>query len=143
MCRTVCAKYMRLALLWEAHVVQTQNVLCKKHCLLLLLHGFVPLNEAPPPLGRRTYPQVGYTLGACSSYSFYFIMENDHRFEGTEKNLEVLFRRKPSHARCNTNLCSITQQEWDGILQLAGCQILKRSSNDKFDAYVLSESSLF
>ena len=70
-------------------------------------------------------------------------------FEGTEKNLEVLFRRisswkdAPPSNSVRKSLRDIPVTTWNEILALAGCQILTSSSNQYFDAYVLSESSLF
>ena len=40
-------------------------------------------------------------------------------------------------------LRNVTHEEWNELLVSAACTILDRRSNDFFDAYLLSESSLF
>eukprot|EP01097_Dermamoeba_algensis_P002998 TRINITY_DN2205_c0_g1_i1.p1 TRINITY_DN2205_c0_g1~~TRINITY_DN2205_c0_g1_i1.p1 ORF type:complete len:344 (+),score=14.47 TRINITY_DN2205_c0_g1_i1:120-1151(+) len=63
-------------------------------------------------------------------------------FEGPEKKLEVDFR--PLYAHCCPNgLRNIHQDEWSELLTYAKCSILSHTANEHFDAYVLSESSLF
>lgn len=59
-------------------------------------------------------------------------------FEGSEKRLEVDFT--PSS---HSGLRSISRQQLDQLMTEAGCCIVSDRHNDKFDAYVLSESSLF
>mmetsp|Transcript_20353 Transcript_20353/g.33561 ORF Transcript_20353/g.33561 Transcript_20353/m.33561 type:complete len:362 (-) Transcript_20353:1021-2106(-) len=61
-------------------------------------------------------------------------------FEGPEKSLEVDFNPKSG---CPGGMRAISREVWDDILHLARCQILTKTSNEHFDAYVLSESSLF
>ncbi len=61
-------------------------------------------------------------------------------FEGPEKVLEIDFA--PGHGSAR-GLRDIPRGSWDGILTEAACTILDTLSNDKFDSYVLSESSLF
>jgi len=61
-------------------------------------------------------------------------------FEGPEKRLEVDFKinaSKPSGLR------AFGREEWQEVLNLAKCTIISVTSNDYFDSYVLSESSLF
>jgi S-adenosylmethionine decarboxylase len=61
-------------------------------------------------------------------------------FEGPEKRLEVDFTRnlkKPEGLR------AINREKWQEMLNLAKCTILNHKSNQYFDAYLLSESSLF
>jgi len=59
-------------------------------------------------------------------------------FEGPEKILEVDFVRG-----MGSGLRKLQREKWDAILDLARCKILCGASTDHFDAYVLSESSLF
>jgi len=62
-------------------------------------------------------------------------------FEGPEKRLEVDFKLlNPSRT---LGLRSINREQWQELLEYAKCQILSMKSNDSFDCYVLSESSLF
>jgi S-adenosylmethionine decarboxylase len=63
-------------------------------------------------------------------------------FEGPEKRLEVIFKsttnRSPSQG-----LRQLNKEQWQEMLTLAKCTILSHSKNEFFDAFVLSESSLF
>lgn len=63
-------------------------------------------------------------------------------FEGPEKRLEVVFKsttnRSPSQG-----LRLLNREQWQEMLTLAKCTILSHSKNEFFDAFVLSESSLF
>mmetsp|Transcript_11366 Transcript_11366/g.13015 ORF Transcript_11366/g.13015 Transcript_11366/m.13015 type:complete len:368 (+) Transcript_11366:281-1384(+) len=61
-------------------------------------------------------------------------------FEGPEKILEVDF--VPGKGPEN-GLRALERSTWDNILDLAKAQILSVKRNEYFDAYVLSESSLF
>jgi len=60
-------------------------------------------------------------------------------FEGPEKKLEVFFHA-PDAA---TGLRSFGADDWTEVLAAASCSILHVESNAHFDAYLLSESSLF
>jgi len=62
-------------------------------------------------------------------------------FEGPEKRFEIDFR--PSGATEALGLRSISREQWQEMLDLAKCTILNVSKNEFFDAFVLSESSLF
>jgi len=63
-------------------------------------------------------------------------------FEGVEKRLEVVF--KPTSTRSpQDGLRVLKREQWQEMLTLAKCTILSHSKNDCFDAFVLSESSLF
>eukprot|EP00178_Gracilaria_changii_P025338 TRINITY_DN78103_c0_g1_i1.p1 TRINITY_DN78103_c0_g1~~TRINITY_DN78103_c0_g1_i1.p1 ORF type:complete len:715 (+),score=121.83 TRINITY_DN78103_c0_g1_i1:370-2514(+) len=62
-------------------------------------------------------------------------------FEGPEKKLSVSFRPHPSHR--SASLRSIPRHQIDLILQSASCSVLSVCHNAHFDAYLLSESSLF
>eukprot|EP01098_Paradermamoeba_levis_P009975 TRINITY_DN4181_c0_g1_i1.p1 TRINITY_DN4181_c0_g1~~TRINITY_DN4181_c0_g1_i1.p1 ORF type:complete len:343 (-),score=73.34 TRINITY_DN4181_c0_g1_i1:42-1070(-) len=64
-------------------------------------------------------------------------------FEGPEKKLEIDFRVVRGADFDSDGLRVISQDEWSDILTLAKCSILSKTSNEHFDAYVLSESSLF
>jgi len=61
-------------------------------------------------------------------------------FEGPEKRLEVVFKANP--ARPNGLRC-YNKVEWQTMLDEANCTIISQTSNEHFDSYVLSESSLF
>jgi len=63
-------------------------------------------------------------------------------FEGPEKKLEIDFISRNGNP-CAKGLRNIHQAEWSELLTYAKCSILSCTSNDYFDAYVLSESSLF
>jgi len=65
-----------------------------------------------------------------------------HHFEGPEKRLEIDFKNldpigKPEGLR------AISQQQWQVMLDFAKCTIISHKDNEFFDAFVLSESSLF
>ncbi|KAK9821936.1 hypothetical protein WJX81_005453 [Elliptochloris bilobata] len=62
-------------------------------------------------------------------------------FEGSEKRLEVDFCFGPGTPPCG--LRTLSRPQLDGLLEKASCCIVSRTSNAHFDAYVLSESSLF
>jgi len=84
------------------------------------------------------WPNVNLGIGATGdlpeqSYDAF-------RFEGPEKKLEMHFRPIPGNAR---GLRDIEKSTWDEILALSHISILSIKSNDHFDAYLLSESSLF
>ncbi|KAL3132948.1 Mitochondrial 2-oxoadipate and 2-oxoglutarate transporter [Trebouxia sp. C0009 RCD-2024] len=59
-------------------------------------------------------------------------------FEGSEKRLEVDFL-----PTAGSGLRSLNRNQLDELLQNAGCCIVSDRHNEQFDAYVLSESSLF
>lgn len=62
-------------------------------------------------------------------------------FEGSEKRVEVDFAlgsRAPA-----AGLRSLPREQLDELMTLARCTIVSSRTNDNFDAYVLSESSLF
>eukprot|EP01104_Vermistella_antarctica_P006304 TRINITY_DN17016_c1_g1_i1.p1 TRINITY_DN17016_c1_g1~~TRINITY_DN17016_c1_g1_i1.p1 ORF type:complete len:457 (+),score=120.71 TRINITY_DN17016_c1_g1_i1:542-1912(+) len=61
-------------------------------------------------------------------------------FEGPEKKLEICFFDKPSDP---LGLRVVSQADWQSVLNLVKCTILSCTKNAHFDAYVLSESSLF
>lgn len=60
-------------------------------------------------------------------------------FEGPEKKLEVFF----STGTNPDGFRRFDQATWSDLLVAASCSILHRQSNGDFDAYLLSESSLF
>lgn len=62
-------------------------------------------------------------------------------FEGSEKRISVTFA--PGPATPAGGLRSLSRAQLDTMLDLAACQIVSFRSNAHFDAYVLSESSLF
>lgn len=61
-------------------------------------------------------------------------------FEGAEKCLELEFYKPSSDIK---GLRFIPRTRWDELLELASCTIISQTSNEYFDSYVLSESSLF
>lgn len=60
-------------------------------------------------------------------------------FEGPEKKLEVFFT--PTHAA--SGFRQFETDDWSMLLADASCSILHCEGNNHFDAYLLSESSLF
>jgi len=70
-------------------------------------------------------------------------------FEGPEKRLEIDFKRKlyPTNEDINAGVLSglrgIPQETWQDMLDYAKCTIISHTQNEYFDAFVLSESSLF
>ena len=62
-------------------------------------------------------------------------------FEGSEKRIEVTFAAGPNTP--SDGLRALTRNQLDQMLDLAACQIVSHRCNHFFDAYVLSESSLF
>jgi hypothetical protein len=62
-------------------------------------------------------------------------------FEGAEKKIEVEF--KQAGAFSDEGLRLIPQEKWQEILDVIKCQVVSKTSNEHFDSYVLSESSLF
>lgn len=62
-------------------------------------------------------------------------------FEGSEKRISVTFSAGSSTP--SPGLRALTRTQLDAMLDLAACQIVSSRSNQHFDAYVLSESSLF
>ncbi|XP_015791732.1 S-adenosylmethionine decarboxylase proenzyme [Tetranychus urticae] len=70
-----------------------------------------------------------------------------HFFEGTEKLLEIWFDSETSSQKnsgaTNCDLRLIPRTAWESLLSLANCEIISFKKNDKLDAYVLSESSMF
>lgn len=61
-------------------------------------------------------------------------------FEGPEKKLDVFFRLSGSHP---AGFRHYGHADWSETLTSAACSILNKKSNGDFDAYLLSESSLF
>ena len=66
-------------------------------------------------------------------------MKQEFFFEGPEKKLEVFF----SGAVLPEGLRTFGLPTWSQVVADAGCAVLHHKSNDSFDAYLLSESSLF
>jgi hypothetical protein len=62
-------------------------------------------------------------------------------FEGSEKRLELDFAI--GQAGPTNGLRSLPRTQLDELMTLAACTIVSSRSNADFDAYVLSESSLF
>ncbi|XP_014756909.2 S-adenosylmethionine decarboxylase proenzyme [Brachypodium distachyon] len=65
-------------------------------------------------------------------------------FEGFEKRLEITFSEAPVFSDPNgRGLRALSRAQIDSVLDLAKCTIVSELSNEDFDSYVLSESSLF
>jgi len=65
-------------------------------------------------------------------------------FEGYEKRLEITFSEASVFADPNgRGLRALSRAQIDSVLDLAKCTIVSELSNENFDSYVLSESSLF
>jgi len=62
-------------------------------------------------------------------------------FEGVEKKFEIKYQ--PPQDYTLDGLREIDAQDWSYLLNSFGCQILNTIKNETFDAYLLSESSLF
>ena len=60
-------------------------------------------------------------------------------FEGCEKKLKIIFQ----DAREGASLRNMSRDQIDAFLSVAKCTVISCISNQHFDAYVLSESSLF
>lgn len=63
-------------------------------------------------------------------------------FEGSEKRVEIDFSFDDSTA-APAGLRGLSREQLDELMTQACCAIVSSRSNDNFDAYVLSESSLF
>jgi len=64
-------------------------------------------------------------------------------FEGVEKKLEIDFFFIDQEKADPRGLRTIPKTKWVEMLKLIKCAILSEKKNDYFDAYLLSESSLF
>lgn len=65
-------------------------------------------------------------------------------YEGTEKLLEVWFTRSDGRAADSCcDLRKIQRPAWESVLKFVRCEILSFRRGEHFDAYVLSESSMF
>lgn len=64
-------------------------------------------------------------------------------FEGSEKRISVSFRPAPGAAPPASGLRALSRPQLDALLALAACEIVSARHGPAFDAYVLSESSLF
>lgn len=78
--------------------------------------------------------------GMASSDDAKLDEEASSGFEGPEKVLELEFSIIKGPA---AGLRTLSRAQWDAVLEDAKCSILCSMSNDQFDSYVLSESSLF
>lgn len=64
-------------------------------------------------------------------------------FEGPEKRLEIDFKMNTKRPLGLRELSSDDNKLWQDLLDYAKCTIIGTTKNEHFDAYVLSESSLF
>jgi S-adenosylmethionine decarboxylase len=84
------------------------------------------------------------------------VSETNNGFEGVEKKLEIIFDPKNANTTLSdttfgeaagnvpkVGLRRISASTWSELLAVARCSILDSDSNDYFDSYILSESSLF
>lgn len=101
-----------------------------------LQESFPELDEGEWVYWPSVYLGVGNSKDAVVPEQSY----DAFRFEGPEKKLEMHFRPIPGDAR---GLRNIDRKTWDSILALSHISVLSVKSNDFFDAYLLSESSLF
>jgi len=60
-------------------------------------------------------------------------------FEGTEKRIEMEVSSQNNISLRN----SVSTDTWAKMLEFAKCLIISKTSNENFDSYILSESSLF
>ena len=63
-------------------------------------------------------------------------------FEGSEKRIELQFKHDQAEG-CSVGLRELKRDTLNHLMSQAACEIVSKTSNDVFDAYVLSESSLF
>ncbi|KAF4667873.1 AMP deaminase [Perkinsus olseni] len=68
-------------------------------------------------------------------------LPNEPAFEGTEKRIEIDFAWSEEESDLGARVISRTM--WDKILDLCECTIVSHKVLKRFDAYILSESSLF
>jgi len=86
------------------------------------------------------WPNVDLGIGDFSAGNVPELSYETFRFEGPEKKLELHFRPIPGNTR---GLRVIEKSTWDAILALSHISIISITSNEHYDAYLLSESSLF
>ena len=67
-------------------------------------------------------------------------INKDEVFEGVEKRIEIVFNNELSFV---SSLRSMLTEDITNILDAAKCSILVKRTCETFDAYILSESSLF
>jgi S-adenosylmethionine decarboxylase len=98
-------------------------------------------NHASIDYAQEISEHITYHSNSCNdvvlaSYQF-------EGFEGPEKKLLFKFTGVKSSS-AHKNLRNITPDVWQNeVLDLAHCKIISQTSNEHFDSYVLSESSLF
>ncbi len=64
-------------------------------------------------------------------------------FEGSEKRIEIDFAHAHDAVAAANGLRAVTRGSLDAMLDTAACCIVSARHGTEFDAYVLSESSLF
>lgn len=89
-----------------------------------------PIQRSSGALAPEATPDTGTSEGVE--------MELGMFFEGPEKKLEVVFSQATP-----AGLRSFGLPSWSQLVADAGCAVLHHHSNSHFDAYLLSESSLF
>eukprot|EP01114_Cavostelium_apophysatum_P007014 TRINITY_DN1866_c0_g3_i1.p1 TRINITY_DN1866_c0_g3~~TRINITY_DN1866_c0_g3_i1.p1 ORF type:complete len:379 (-),score=120.45 TRINITY_DN1866_c0_g3_i1:36-1172(-) len=79
-------------------------------------------------------------LTGISLYGYNDQPKANFGFEGAEKRLEIDFK---SNGGSLNGLRDVSADGWQEILNHVNCTIISNTSNEYFDSYVLSESSLF
>jgi len=97
------------------------------------------------PSDGQSAPFCAMAAEPCQNAAFCALAESaPYGFEGSEKRLELDFTPAAlSGAGFRTSLRSLTRPQLDNMLRLATCEIVSERKGKTFDAYVLSESSLF
>lgn len=98
------------------------------------------MSEPPKDAANSVSSPVG------DSVSFMAFMGSAKRaqpagFEGPEKRMEVIVRRKPGAPE--NGLRAAPQSTWEEIISVLNAKIVDTVSNEYLDSYVLTESSLF
>ena len=122
----------------------TQSLICVLCHVSLVLCSFTP--SLVSPLSSSTAfalhsPSSPHSPLFCATRSMVLnaIDELATGFEGCEKKVEIDFHLSSD----DVDLRVIPRDALDSILDLAKCTIISMQRNADFDAYVLSESSLF
>ncbi|KAJ1911026.1 spermidine resistance protein [Mycoemilia scoparia] len=130
---------------------EVQKVVLPKHLSSVTLINDRSCSNTPSPTSAKPKQDNDYSATVA-------IDTNDEvygggAFEGPEKLLEIWFNPKPATAHDDDDddqnngqkqgLRKVPEDVWREMLDLVHCQILNVVCNAHFDAYLLSESSLF
>lgn len=91
----------------------------------------------------KTVHSCYFSISTSLKWSYWDIMAT---FEGSEKRIEVSFlpvRKSGVESTQMRSLRMLSRNHLDALLDDAACKIISSKTSDIFDAYVLSESSLF